>query len=237
MQFNKEYLEKLAEKMSVGEMAEHLSMAKSTLYYHMRKLGVKRRSRSEAQKLHIKKSGHQRTGSQHSAEVRNRISGASRRFWDSPDGKKQKEKLAELRRQEWQNNTAREKRSKMSQLQNAPKPKAGDLSRFGIMLADFLVEQGHEVSCGIDLTSGHVSDIILETERVVIELVPPVSVYGSEAQTKLNQRYRKLADELNALKYRVLIVEQISNSISRARCERVYEELMKFRAKSKTIQS
>jgi DNA-binding transcriptional ArsR family regulator len=53
MKFSKEYLEKLAESMSVGEMADHLSMAKSTLYYHMRKLVVERRSRSDAQRLHI----------------------------------------------------------------------------------------------------------------------------------------------------------------------------------------
>jgi len=237
MQFSKEYLEELADQMSVGEMAEHLKMAKSTLYYHMRKLGVKRRSRSEAQKLHIKKSGHQRVGSTHSDETKNKISTSSRQYWDSPKGEEQKEKLAKLRRKEWRQTNAKGRRAKMSQLQNAPKPKAGDLSKFGDMLVDFLTEHGHEVTCCSSLTPDHVSDIILKKERVVIELVPPVSVYGEEAQEKLNSRYRRLVQDLNGMRYRVLIVEQISNSLSRARCERVYEEIQSFKGKSKTIQS
>jgi len=237
MQFSKEYLEQLADKMSVGEMADHLKMAKSTLYYHMRKLGVKRRSRSEAQKLHIEKSGHQRLGSTHSDDVKNKISTSSREYWDSNDGEKQKEKLANLRRAEWKQATGKGRRAKMSQLRDAPRPKAGSLSKFGTLLAEFLTEHGHEVTSSSSLTPGHVSDIILQKERVVIELVPPVSVYGPEAQEKLNARYERLAGDLNAVKYRVLIVEQISNSLSRARCQRVYDEIKSFKGKSKTIQS
>jgi hypothetical protein len=237
MQFSKEYLEDLADEMSVGEMADHLKMAKSTLYYHLRKLGVKRRSRSEAQKLHIEKSGHQRTGSKHSDDVKNQISSSSREYWDSEDGRKQKAKLAKLRRTEWEQTTAKSRRAKMSQLRDAPRPKAGDLSKFGVLLAEFLTEQGLQVTCSSSLTPGHVSDIILKKERVVIELVPPVSVYGSEAEEKLNERYNRLAGDLNAVQYRVLIVEQVSNSLSTARCQRVYDEIKTFKGKNKTIQS
>jgi hypothetical protein len=237
IEFSKEYLEDLASKMSISEMSGHLKMPKSTLYYNLKKLSIRCRSRSDAQKLHIKNNGHQRAGKKHSAESKVLISNMSREFWDSAEGKKQKAELAKLRQQEWRQTASKNKRNKISQLQNAPRPKAGHLSKFGTLLANFLQEHGHKVSTGKSLTQDHVSDIILEHEQMVIELIPPIGVFGPEAEEKLMQRYSRLTDILNGLKYRVLIVQQISNSISRARCQRVYDEILSLKEKTKTIKS
>ena len=237
MEFSKDYLEELASTMSVGEMSKLLKKPKSTIYYNLKKLGVVCRTRSEAQKLHIKNNGHQRIGHQHSDAVKQRISNTSREFWDSPEGEKQKTELAKLRRKEWKHTASKNKRNKISQLRDAPRPKAGNLSKFGVLLADFLKEHGHKVSTGKSLTPDHVSDIILENEQMVIELIPPVSVFGADAEEKLTQRYIRLVDALNAMRYKVLVVQQLSNSISRARCQRVYDEILSLKGKSKTIQS
>ena len=53
---DKENLTALYERMSLDEMAAHLEIAKSTLYYHMRKHEIPRRSKSEAQKRHLQTS-------------------------------------------------------------------------------------------------------------------------------------------------------------------------------------
>jgi hypothetical protein len=45
---------------------------------------------------------------------------------------------------------------------------------------------------------------------------------------KFKLRYDKLKSQLNSMGYRVVIIEDKSNSISRARCERVYSKLMQF---------
>lgn len=237
MEFSKEYLADLASKMSVGKIAELLKKPKSTVYYNLKKLGVVCRTRSEAQKLHIKNNGHQRIGHQHSDDTKQRISNTSRDFWDSPVGEKQKAELAKLRRKEWKQTASKNKRNKISQLRDAPRPKAGNLSKFGVLLADFLKEHGHKVSTGKSLTPDHVSDIILENEQMVIELIPPVSVFGADAEEKLTQRYIRLVDALNAMRYKVLVIQQLSNSISKARCQKVYDEILSLKEKSKTIQS
>lgn len=237
IEYSKDYLEQIAAQMSIHEMAEHLDVPKSTLYYNLRKLGIKCRSRSDAQKMHIEKHGHQREGQHHSDASRQQISASSQEFWDSPDGEKQKTKLARMRKKEWKNTDAQVKRNKIAQLKDAPRPKAGVLPKFGIRLVSFLREQGHKVITTKNLTQDHVSDIILENEQVVIELIPPIGVFGQEAEEKLMRRYDRIIEVLNALHYKVLVVQQSSNSISRARCQRVYDEILSLKGKSKIITS
>ncbi len=234
MKLTKERLEELYETMSLAEIAKQLGMARSTLYYHMRKLGVQRRSKSEAQQQHLKTANHQRKGKTHSDEAKEKISEGTRRFWDSTDGKRQKERLGELRRQEWDQRTAKERSRVLSRLQSAERPGPGELSRFGEKLATFLGDR-EDVATGITLTPGHVSDIILTSHRVVVELLLPVSVYGDAQEQKMEARYDRLVGQLNDAGYRVVIVEDRSNAISRARCQRVYDELLKF-FDNKTLQ-
>lgn len=237
IEYSREYLEQLAANMSISEMAEHLKVPKSTLYYNLRKLGVVCRTRSDAQKIHIQKYGHQREGHPHSEAVRQQISESSSSYWKSKEGEKQKEKLAKMRRREWKNTGAKLKQNKISQLRDAPRPRAGTLSKFGVRLVNFLAERGHKVITAKNLTDDHVSDIILENEQVVIELIPPIGVFGQEAEEKLMRRYDRIVEVLNALQYKVLIVQQSSNSISRARCQRVYNELLSLKGKSRIITS
>jgi hypothetical protein len=234
MKMTKENLEGLYETMSLAEMAEHLNMARSTLYYHMRKLGVQRRSKSEAQTQHLKNSAHQRTGKNHSNDTKEKISEGTRRFWDSTEGQEQKRRLGELRREEWDQRSPKQRSRVLSRLRTADRPTPGNLSRFGEKLAVFLGEK-EDVTTGIRLTPGHVSDIILEARKVVIELILPVSVYGDEQETKIEGRYNRLIDQLNDTGYRVVVIEDRSNSISQARCQRVYDELLQF-FENKTLQ-
>lgn len=213
--------------MSIDDMASHLSMAKSTLYYHMRKLGVRRRSKSEAQKHHLKHGQHQRSGSVHSDDAKQRIANGTKQFWESEKGKGQKERLGELRRSEWRNRSNKQRSNVLNRLQSAARPEPGSLSRFGRKLADFLKEY-ETVKTGIKLTPKHVSDIILEERKVVIELLLPTDIYGEEQEHKIRSRYDRLVAELNDIGYRVAIIEDRSNSLSLARCQRAYDELVQF---------
>lgn len=227
MKLTKESLESLYDTMSLDEMATHLGVAKSTLYYHMKKLGVVRRTKSDAQRKHIEISGHQRTGKSHSEEAKEKIATGTREFWESTRGKKQKATLRTLRRKEWKDSSSLQRSAILSRLQDAHRPEPGELSNFGKKLVEFL--RAHEtVSVGIRLTKDHVSDIILEDRKVVIELIFPISIYGEQQKNRLEERYMRLQNELNGAGYRVAIIEDKSNSISQARCKRVYEHLCEF---------
>ena len=227
MKLTKQSLQSLYDRMSLDEMAAYLGKSKSTLYYHMKKCGVLRRNKSDAQRKHIETVGHQRTGSHHTGEAREKISDGTKEFWESERGTEQKNILRDLRQHEWANSTSKKRLEILSRLQEAHRPAPGELSNFGKKLADFL--SLHErVSTGIRLTNDHTSDIILEDRKVVIELIFPISIYGEQQQARLEERYERLCQQLNAAGYRVMIVEDKSNSISQARCQRVYDQLCLF---------
>jgi hypothetical protein len=227
MKLTKQGLQELYDTMSLDEMAAYTGMPKSTLYYHMKKLGVVRRNKSDAQRKHIDTAGHQRLGSHHSLETKEKISTGTKEFWESERGQNQKAVLRKLRRQEWANSTSKKRADVIARLQEAHRPEPGELSNFGKKLADFL--SGRErVSTGIRLTNDHVSDIILEDRKVVVELILPISIYGEQQQHRLEERYERITQHLNAAGYRVMIVEDKSNSVSRARCKRVYDQLCLF---------
>lgn len=239
MLLTKELLEELYAQMSLGQMAKRLGLARSTLYYHMDKFGIERRSKSEAQKQHLRAGTHQRLGVRHSDVTKDKISDARREFWDSPAGMQQRRELAALRKKEWQDTTQREQHSIISRLHSAPRPIPGELSHFGQKLADFLAKC-EKIQTGIRLTPDHVSDIILVERRVVLELLLPISVYGEQEQRRVEERYSRLQSRLNDAGYRVVVIEDRSNSISTARCKRVYSQLLEFFATEQrniTIQS
>ena len=227
MNLTREKLETLYDSMSIDEMAVHLSIAKSTLYYYMRKFGVTRRNKSDAQRKHLDSAQHQRLGKVHSNESRAKISDGTRRFWESDDGEDQKKRLGDMRRSEWSACSVRHKSLILNRLQQAERPSPGQLSRFGRKLADFLAER-EKIKTGIKLTSNHVSDIILDERKVVIELLLPTSIYGEEQENRIENRYDRLVNELNDAGYRVVVIEDRSNSISNARCNRIYEKLLEF---------
>lgn len=239
MPLTKELLEELYAQMSLGQMAKELKIARSTLYYHMEKFGIPLRNKSEAQKQHLSVEPHQRLGVRHSAATKDRISDARREFWDSAAGQQQRKVLAALRRKEWSDISRREQNSIVSRLHSAPRPIPGELSNFGRKLSAFLAER-EKVQTGIRLTPDHVSDIILVERRVVLELLLPISVYGEQEQRRVEERYARLQSRLNDAGYRVVVIEDRSNSISTARCKRVYDQLLEFFAteqQNTTIQS
>lgn len=227
MKLTKQGLQELYGTMSLDEMAAHVGVSKSTLYYHMKKLGVARRSKSDAQRKHIDIAGHQRVGSHHTGEAREKISTGTKEFWESDRGKDQKAVLRKLRRQEWADSTSKKRGAVLARLQEARRPEPGELSNFGKALHEFLRVREH-VSTGIRLTNDHVSDIILEDRKVVVELIFPISIYGEQQQHRLEERYERLTQRLNAVGYRVMIIEDKSNSVSQARCKRVYDQLCLF---------
>lgn len=227
MKLTKESLQGLYDSMSLDQMAIHLDMSKSTLYYHMKKLGVVCRNKSEAQRQRIKTAGHQRTGTRHSSETKEKISSGTKDFWESERGKAQKATLRNLRREEWASSSNKKRSAVLSRLQEAHRPEPGELSNFGKKLVEFLSSK-ETVSAGIRLTDDHISDIILEDRKVVVELIFPISIYGEEQKHRLQERYQRLQQHLNAAGYRVMIIEDKSNSISQARCKRVYEQLCLF---------
>lgn len=227
MKFNKEELQALYDIKSLDEISAHLGVSKSTLHYHMNKLGIVRRNKSEAQRKHVELHGHQRSGTVNSDETKDKISGGMQQFWDSKRGQSQRESLRKLRLDEWESKTRQEQLQVINRLSEAPKPSPGELSSFGKKLYEFLSQ--HElVSTGIKITSDHFSDIILEEKKVVIELVFPLDIYGEEQKYKLEGRYNRLTQQINAAGYRVLIIEDKSNSVSLARCKRIYEVLCAF---------
>lgn len=227
MKLTRESLQQLYDTMSLEEMASHLKMAKSTLYYHMRKLGVKRRSKSEAQSKHLTKASHQRLGKKHSSEATEKISKSTRVFWESTEGEQQKKKLGNLRKQEWKQRSSKQRIELLQRLKNAERPVPGKLSKFGTKLLEFLSSR-ETVKAGIKLTANHVSDIILVDRKIVIELILPVAVYGDVQASRLEVRYERLIQDLNDAGYRVVVIEDKSNSLSQARCQRVYDALLTF---------
>jgi len=227
MKLTHQSLQQLYDTMSLDEMAIHVGMSKSTLYYHMKKLGIARRSKSDAQRKHIETTGHQRTGSHHTSEAREKISTGTKEFWESDRGKDQKAALRKLRRQEWSDSTSKRRGAVLARLQDAHRPEPGELSNFGKKLSTFLASR-ERVSTGIRLTNDHISDIILEDRKVVVELIFPISIYGEQQQHRLEERYVRLTQHLNAAGYRVMIIEDKSNSVSQARCQRVYDQLCLF---------
>lgn len=193
---NKKELAQLYKKHSIAEIAEILKKSRSSIYRLLIQHGIDLRTKQEAQKK-IKK--HQRLGKSHSLESIEKISLACEEHWDK--------------------NTRKfngGNKSKLTAMNNAAKPKNGELSRLGKRLHDFIAEK-EPVKAGIRLTRSRASDIILVEKGLVIELTMPFEVFD------LSARYQAIIDELNGLGYKVLVVQQASNSISLARCRKIYK--------------
>ncbi len=227
MKLEKELLEKLYTNMSIDQMAKHLNIPKSTIYYYMKKFGIKPRSKSQAQTSHLQNNKHQRIGKNHTDDTRKLISNKSKDFWNSDSGKQQKNILKKIRRSEWINSSTAEKRNVLSRLHSAPRPEAGTLSKLGRKLATFLSKRENVQTC-VKLSQNHISDLFLKDKKIVIELVIPTSIYGHEEEARVNLIYDNLTKELNDLGYKVFIVKDGYNSVSLARCERIYVEVLKF---------
>ena len=222
--------------LSLRKTAVHLGVTLTKLYYYIEKHQIQTRSKSEAQKEFLKQNGHQRIGKKHSVDSKDQISDNVTKFWDSAQGESQKKRVVKQRRSEWKQKSNKERAKKMNQLRFSYKPKAGELSKFGQYLIEFFDQNDIKATSSQIIVLDHCSDIILEDFKIVIELIPPVFVYGQEAENKVFDLYTKITKELNKLGYKVLIIEQVSTGLSRARCNRVLTEILNLTT-NKTIQS
>ena len=231
MALSKEQLVELYDAgMSVQEIADELGQKKSTVYYWMRKYEIKTRDRAEAQKKYVERAGsHQRSGTQHSDDTKTRISDGLCKFWDSDEGQENRRVLSEMRRGEWKGKTAKGKEEVLARLRNASRPSSNELSSFGSAFLSFLVVQGESATAKVRLTDKHLSDIVLERDKIVVEIVLPTEVYGEAAAERTRVRYDTLTRSLISAGYRVMVVTDKSNHVSRARCQRLYEALVAFR--------
>jgi AcrR family transcriptional regulator len=233
MAISREELEQLYIKMSVQEIADTLGMKKSTVYYWIRKHGIQTRNRTEAQKLYVDRTGqHQRSGKKHDDATRAKIGEGLRRFWDSEDGQENRQQLSDLRSAEWKTKSTGDKRKVLDRLRNASRPSSDELSRIGSAFLSFLEAKGESAKAKVGLVDRHLSDLVLERDKIIIEFVLPTAVYGDEAARATEARYTRLVNHLVSIGYRVLIVIDKSNHISQARCQRIYESLVEFRDKN-----
>jgi hypothetical protein len=210
---NKKDLEDLYSKHSISEIAKLLGKSRSSVYRLLIQNDIKPRTKSEAQK-NIK--GHQRLGKHHSFETKEKISLSCESYWKN----NQRAKGGE-----------RPRKNNLAAMNNAAKPKNGQLSKLGSKLLEFL-EKKEQVRSGIRLTRGRASDIVLVDKKLVIELSMPFEVFA------IDERYEVIIDKLNKLGYKVLVVQQVSNSISLSRCRKIYEQvlwLLKSEQKSKIV--
>lgn len=230
----------LAAGYSLRKTAKLLGVSLAKLYYYIEKYQISTRSKSEAQAAFIKRSGHQRAGSSHSSQTKDKISTKMAEFWDGSQGEAQKERIVKQRREEWNSKDRKDKAIKINQLKNALRPKAGKLSKLGVYLAEFLKTKQINILTCEKLVLNHSSDIVLVEQKLVVELIPPIYVFGQEAEEKLFQTYNKIKEGLDKLGYKLLIIEQISNSLSQSRCKKIMieiEEMIKNNIKYKVIQS
>jgi AcrR family transcriptional regulator len=233
MALSREKLEGLYATMSVQEIADKLGMKKSTVYYWIRKYEIKTRDRTEAQKLYVDRTGqHQRSGKKHDDGTRARIGEGLRKFWDSEAGQENRTQLSKLRTDEWKTKSAADKRQVLDRLRNATRPSSDELSAFGSAFLSFLKVKGESAKAKEVLVDRHLSDLVLERDKIVLEFVLPTSVYGEEAAQATEARYHRLVNQLSSAGYRVLVVIDKSNHVSQARCQRLYEELVRFRDKN-----
>jgi hypothetical protein len=194
---NADELKKLYDKHSISEIAKILKKSRATVYRMLIKHGISLRDKSEAQKKIDK---HQRIGKKHSEESKENISISCGLHWEKNKKTGSSGSLKNI-----------------LAMNSSPRPKNGELSKLGMLLFKF-INNKEPAKAGIRLTNSRASDIILVNKKLVVELSMPFDVFD------IQERYRKIIEELNGLGYKVLVVQQESNSVSNARCRRIYSE-------------
>jgi len=215
-------LVKLYSKMSIGDIAEHLGLSKSTIYYYFKKFGIKTRSRGAAQKhRHKHGDGHPRSGKSHSEEAKRNISNGLMNYWDSHDGQKARKNASQKQKRIWVDLTAAEKKRVIDRLTKAPRRRRRGLSRTGQCLYDYLVDVGEKVLVNISLTPNDKFDLLLEDRKVAIKIIPIMS----EAKSGQVQTFPKTLVGYTIIPYRTKCT-----SMSRAECSRIHRAVLDISA-------
>lgn len=224
---------------STYEIAAKFNVNQSHIYRMIKKWNlnnpnnpIKTRDKSEAQKVHIDKHGHQRVGTSQSEETKVAISNKMRDFYDSADGKKAKQKIRETREQEWSEKTDQEKADIIQELRVGGRETLvmGQGSKFEnflaeeLMLAGFGVEQRNRTAA---LGMFEV-DIALTNEGIAIEVDGPshfMDIYGVEELAKVQAKDKLKDDQLLSGNWSILRLQDKSGSCSRARISRVITKI------------
>ena len=242
------------EKLSTYGTAERIGCNQSHIVRLIAKFNkanpnnpIKKRSKSEAQKNYIKRTGtHQRSGTKHTDETREQISDAMRAVYDGPEGDEIREKISQQRQEEWAQMSAAERAEILETLKSSSRAKAmsGEGSNFENYLAEKLEEHGYVVEVRTkNYTPGqkfHV-DIALPKEKIIIEVDGPTHwspIYGDNELAKVQEKDKLKDNTLTAVGWNVLRVQDGSGSTTRARFVRVLEQVefisKKYKGKKQT---
>lgn len=213
---------------TVREAAEVLGVSPSTVYRRAKKLGVTIRSKSEAQKRHLKKNTHQRVGAKHSTESRRKIAGGSSEYWDSPEGQKTRKKVAKKKKAAWKKKGPRARAQVIEAMHKAPRPKRGELSQFAQKVRDIFVEKGHNISECVPTLPRHITDLVLTVgeKKIAIEAVGSMN-YGGVSSDEFNTHYEKLAQRLEGKGFQVVFLIDMGKYMSRKRTLSLYRRAKK----------
>lgn len=224
--WTKKQLEDLYAKMSIGEMADHFGVAKSTIYYHLKKHDIGRRSRSDAQRRRTRDKPHQRVGKKHSKGSRANISEGLRTFWESEDGQAARQRISDSRRRVWTEMSPAERKKVVDRMSRAPRAKKGELSKTAQALFDYLKEQGERVVPNVDLTQDQSFDIVLEDRKVAVKIIVIMSASKTVETPHVPE---------SVAGYAVLPYRSKCSGMSRAECQRIHKAILNIAVQDGTM--
>lgn len=229
------------EGLSTYKIADKLSISQAHVFRLVKKWNtnnpnnpIKLRSKSEAQKTFLEKNGHQRVGTTHSEESRTKMSDAIGAFYESPDGAKAKEKIADAKREEWASFDDTEKKQIMDEMRagiseaNRSGEGGSKFENFiadGLEAAGFLLERRTRKWLGKD---GLEIDIALPNNRLAIEIDGPTHwqpIHGQEQLLKVQAKDKRKDSLLMTGGWDILRVRDDSGSLSAIRLKRVINKI------------
>jgi very-short-patch-repair endonuclease len=226
--------------LSLRKIADKLGRPLSTITNYMKKYGISRRTKSEAQSSYLSNNEHPMQGRVHSQETKQKISSSLGEFWDS---------LSEAERQEyrtlmgsgwrnkWESMSDGQRASEILKLNNASRAKQGKGSRFENFVAEQLRKRGFTVE---ERTHSYMPsarfevDIALAKEKIMIEIDGPthfINIYGQESFEKQQVKDRKKNRYLTNAGFHVLRVRDNNGPLSQIRIDRIVETINNIKSR------
>lgn len=234
-QIDEKYLKKeyTQNGRSIKSLADELSVSTATVWNRLKKMGVLR-SASEAQKKFIEENGHQRVGTQHSEDTKEKMSHSHQASWDNQPEEvieARRESLRQAREEKWASMKPAEKAQVLEKMRVAAREKAGEGSALENGLAEFLAGEGYKVHQRSKMVlagkHSHV-DIHLPEQNIVIEVDGPThfkEVYNDQILERNKKRDEKKNNNLLAQGFTVIRVRDSKRGVSNARFRRIFQEI------------
>ena len=218
---------KLLQQLYVQELASFPEIADLTDTYAQKirrdakRLGIKARSRSEAQSIAIKQGrhAHPMKGRSHSEESKIQISETAAQSWESKSDE-EKELHKERGREQWKNMSEEDKKDLQKKAGDAIRQAAKDGSKLELYLREKLIGEGYPLEYGvehiIESEKLHI-DMLLRHLNIAIEVDGPSHhepIWGAKTLTR-NQKSDSIKNALLMARGMVLIrVKQTQNNLS-----------------------